>query len=610
MKTKRIFAFLTALVLCLALLPVVPRANAAFVDLHFEPYVFDRSNFNIENWNNFNADDFCRISFSSTGNIKSFKLRLRGEVTLPDGVGPGNITVTKLQWSPGTVFDPNSAHDVDRADAYDYGNFGVRWKDESKHLAEVGIVDVWRNAISEMEAAGLKNTDPFTARATMTWSGGEYTFDHTFDNLRDIDDSDSAYYNRVGHYFIEGLDEPPAAVKAHINNSYYVLRSPSVKKNEDGTFSLTLSYFAKKDKTHNSNEYSGEDGFGGNEIYIVSSLNPNVFSDGHVYPARGVISMFQTIYATTATTKFGQWYNYSQDYDFSENSDYYRYTKTLTFQKGDTVSIAAGRTTSYWPKNSNTSVLNYGTYFHDCAYTFNYTFGDNGDEVPASHKLTIKYQLADGLQLQGVTLPEDYTDQVMEGVTYGIPSPDMSAYGLAPDIAAVTGTMGKEDQTVTVTYGIAHTLTVNYQLAPNVELPDGWSLPADCVMQVLEGSTYTVVTPKLADLTPDKESVTGTMGTENVSATVTYYARVSVTGEENGDELTYTVRYCPVNALLLAARYGANGRMTYARTVTVPAGYSQGTLIMGSAGEKYKLMLVDRTTYAPLCRAWESEPDA
>ncbi len=591
---KRILASLAALVLCLTLLPVVQRANAAFVDLQFEPYELDPDDFDIEDWNNYKTNGACRISEHTTTNLfmENFQIDLLGEVTLPAGVTPGSITVTKMQWSPGPVFDPNKAHDPVRRTYY--GNYGVRWKDEAKRLAEVGIVEIWENVIPEMEGAGLKNTDPFTVRATLTWSGGEYTLDHTFDSLRDIDD-----LAKWPNNYIEGLEEPPAAVKAHGNGSYYVLRYPSVKKNGDGTFDLTLSYLVKKDKP--TNEYSSEHASGGNAIYIYGSREPNVFGGGQAYPARGVITMSNKEYHSLVTFGFTAWHNYDRDGDFPSESDYYRYTKTLTFNKGDTVSIAAGRTTSYWPDNSSgAAALNSGTYYHSPAYTYNYTFGD---EAPETHTLTINYALAGGLSWPGGA-PEPYTEQIMEGVTYNIPSPEFA--GLAPDIEAVTGTMGKSDVTVTVTYGTAHTLTVNYQLAPGVSLPAGRSLPSACVMQVLEGGTYTVKTPRLGDLVPDKEIVIGEMGTEDKSETVTYYGRLSVIGEVNGDELTYTVRYCPANALLLAARYGANGRMTYASTVAVPSGDSQDTLIMGGAGGKYKLLLVDRTTFAPLCRAWES----
>ena len=586
MKTKRIFAFLTALVLCLALLPVVPHAQAAFVDLQFTPYVFDPKNPG-------QMYSYCNLDGSSGGHgsfLDSFTFNLIGEEVLPSGVAPADVAVTKLQWSPGTVFVTANAHDFPLS----LSEYSFKWLNENARMAKLYLRNTSESVITEMETAGLHNTDPFTVRVTQTWNGGVYTFDYTYDGLISLGTT----------YYFEGLEEyygPSKSITSHIDNNIFAIQQPTVKKNSDGTYDFTVSYLRKKDTSNYSHDEKGT-WINFPQCFLVEAQN--VFSD-KAYNTRGVINRdCLTSYWVS---------NYSRDDSFpSEN--YERYTRTMTFKAGQSISAEMLMYTEYRVIGSTEGREHeQGYYYHDLAWTFNYTFGGSSgeDEVPASHTLTINYVLADGAVMPaGVTLPETYTEQIMEGVTYNIPSPDMSAYGLAPDIAAVTGTMGKEDQTVTVTYGTAHKLTVNYELGEGVSLPAGRSLPDACVMLVPEGGAYTVVTPKLADLTPDKDSVTGTMGTEDVSATVTYYARVSVTGEENGDELTYTVRYCPVNALLLAARYGANGRMTYARTVTVPAGYSQGTLIMGSAGEKYKLMLVDRTTYAPLCRAWESEPDA
>ena len=611
MKTKRIFAFLTALVLCLALLPVVPHAQAAFVDLQFTPYVFDPTLLTQDNYESFDYNyavtgnyegAYCSISY---GGVEGFAVRLFGEETLPAGVEPSSVRLTKLEWSPGTAFSPASAHIFRDSNL----NGCLTWKDENARVAYF-FADNYSEAtvMADMEAAGLSNRDPFTVRATQSWSGGEYTFDYTFSDLQAL--HNLQYYGSC----LEGLNEPPFALKQHVFNNDYIIRQPTVKKQDNGLYGITFKVFMKKSPTG-----TGYDEFGiwDNRVAFIVVPEKDYFTGGSLVPSHGAIDCRDTFYPTTSAYvnpfKSGQ-----QD---SPDENYYMYEFTLSrindasgvghnFGEGESVSIIAVLETAYSPTSKDKNTPKPGRdeswrYYHDPAWTFNCTFGS---EAPETHKLTVNYALAGGLSWPGGSAPTPYTEQIMEGVTYNIPSPEFA--GLAPDIEVVTGTMGKEDQTVTVTYGIAHTLTVNYELGEGVSLPAGRSLPDACVMLVPEGGAYTVVTPKLADLTPDKDSVTGTMGTEDVSATVTYYARVSVTGEENGDELTYTVRYCPVNALLLAARYGANGRMTYARTVTVPAGYSQGTLIMGSAGEKYKLMLVDRTTYAPLCRAWESEPDA
>ena len=579
MKTKkRILASLAALALCLTLLPVVQRADAAFVDLQFEPYVYDPEDPG-------QMYSYCNLDGSSGEHgsfLDSFTFNLIGEEVLPPGVDPAGVTVTKLQWSPGTAFAAANAHDFPLS----LSEYSFRRVDESARLAKLYLRNTSKAVITAMETAGLHNTDPFTVRVTQTWNGGVYTFDYTYDGLISLGTN----------YYFEGLEEyyaPSKSITSHINNSIFAIQQPTVKKNSDGTYDFTVSYLRKKDTSNYSYDEKGT-WINFPQCFLVEAQN--VFSD-KAYNTRGVINRdCLTSYWVS---------NYSRDDSFpSEN--YERYTRTMTFEAGQSISAEMLMYTEYRVLGSTEGREHEpGYYYHDLAWSFNYTFGgSNGEEEPKTHTLTINYALAGGLSWPGGSAPEPYTEQIMEGVTYNIPSPEFA--GLAPDVAVVTGTMGKEDQTVTVTYGTAHTLTVNYQLAPGVVLPAGRSLPSACVMQVLEGGTYTVKTPRLGDLVPDKEVVIGEMGTEDKSETVTYYGRLSVTGEVNGDELTYTVRYCPANALLLAARYDANGRMTYARTVAVPSGDSQDTLIMGGAGEKYKLLLVDRTTFAPLCRAWES----
>ncbi len=579
---KRILASLAALALSLTLLPVVPHAQAAFVDLQFEPYEFDPKNPG-------QMYSYCNLDGSSGEHgsfLDSFTFNLIGEEVLPPGVDPAGVTVTKLQWSPGTAFAAANAHDFPLS----LSEYSFRWVDESARLAKLYLRNTSKAVITAMETAGLHNTDPFTVRVTQAWNGGVYTFDYTYDGLISLGTN----------YYFEGLEEyyaPSKSITSHIDNSIFAIQQPTVKKNSDGTYDFTVSYLRKKDTSNYSYDEKGT-WINFPQCFLVEAQN--VFSD-KAYNTRGVINRdCLTSYWVS---------NYSRDDSFpSEN--YERYTRTMTFEAGQSISAEMLMYTEYRVLGSTEGREHEpGYYYHDLAWTFNYTFGGSSghDEAPETHTLTINYALAGGLSWPGGA-PEPYIEQIMEGVTYNIPSPEFD--GLAPDVAVVTGTMGKEDQTVTVTYGTAHTLTVNYQLAPGVVLPVGRSLPSARVMQVLEGGTYTVKTPRLGDLVPDKEIVIGEMGTEDKSETVTYYGRLSVIGEVNGDELTYTVRYCPTNALLLAARYNETGRLTYARTVAVPSGDSQDTLIMGGAGEKFKLLLVDRTTFAPLCRAWESEPDA
>lgn len=74
----------------------------------------------------------------------------------------------------------------------------------------------------------------------------------------------------------------------------------------------------------------------------------------------------------------------------------------------------------------------------------------------------------------------------------------------------------------------------------------------------------------------------------------------------DGSKLNWKVTGAPEGAILIAARY-SNGRMTDLQTTSVTAGKSSGTFIMAETGLEYKVMLVDNTTYTPLCKAWISD---
>lgn len=82
-----------------------------------------------------------------------------------------------------------------------------------------------------------------------------------------------------------------------------------------------------------------------------------------------------------------------------------------------------------------------------------------------------------------------------------------------------------------------------------------------------------------------------------------------VKGDVQNDRLVALAVSAPGNALLIAAVYDGSGRQAGVRTVPVTdvaqAPYDTGlTVASGCTG---KLMLVDKTTFAPLCAAWSSE---
>ena len=107
------------------------------------------------------------------------------------------------------------------------------------------------------------------------------------------------------------------------------------------------------------------------------------------------------------------------------------------------------------------------------------------------------------------------------------------------------------------------------------------------------------------------------LGTANITATaldgsgkaatctVTVNAKArSVTGSVSGANLTYSVENAPSGAKLLAAWYDSDGKLLGSASASPAAGDSTGKLTVGAGAAKYRLMLVDGSTFAPLCPAW------
>ena len=69
--------------------------------------------------------------------------------------------------------------------------------------------------------------------------------------------------------------------------------------------------------------------------------------------------------------------------------------------------------------------------------------------------------------------------------------------------------------------------------------------------------------------------------------------------------LVATVR-APDGGMLIAASYDANGRMVGAMVKFCDTESEKREAIPVAAGARYRLMLVDENTYAPLCEAWDS----
>ncbi len=137
-----------------------------------------------------------------------------------------------------------------------------------------------------------------------------------------------------------------------------------------------------------------------------------------------------------------------------------------------------------------------------------------------------------------------------------------------------------------------------------VELRDG-ALTASGGTCAVSGSITTAVAGKgcaTVDGTGEWSAVATGSGAQNLTYKLVCLPAVSV---RNG------VVTAPANARLIVASYDAQGRMQTVKTFTAPAKGWTGVPVAEIARgadfalpNAYRLMLVDASTFAPLCEAW------
>jgi uncharacterized repeat protein (TIGR02543 family) len=142
---------------------------------------------------------------------------------------------------------------------------------------------------------------------------------------------------------------------------------------------------------------------------------------------------------------------------------------------------------------------------------------------------TIRHVYEDGRPV-GDSAP-DYTLENVAGGT-AIPPTDyvgdyvVTGYEADKTRADLVGTMPAQNVVVTITYVSTYrTLTVHYVFANNVEDASkrGTQAAPDHVDRVLVGGEYTVFSPTIDKYIPSRETVTGTMGTTDITVIVYYY---------------------------------------------------------------------------------------
>ena len=138
----------------------------------------------------------------------------------------------------------------------------------------------------------------------------------------------------------------------------------------------------------------------------------------------------------------------------------------------------------------------------------------------------VVYKSSTGIELGSTTVTKKF------GTTNTIAPPDFTGY-TTPAAQSVTwdSTTAK---TITFVYNpIEYSLTINYQYE------GGGQAAATYTGSVAYGATYSVTSPSITGYTPDKATVSGTMGAGNVEVTVTYMANTySVKFDANGGSST------------------------------------------------------------------------
>ena len=137
----------------------------------------------------------------------------------------------------------------------------------------------------------------------------------------------------------------------------------------------------------------------------------------------------------------------------------------------------------------------------------------------AVHSLFITYQTIDA--------PDSFlvlSETIDEGKDFYIISPYVEGY--APDLAVVEGTMQQSSIFIDVWYirgdAPTHWLTINYVYGDNEQAA------GQVRREYHQGEDYSIESPSIQDCVADKQTVSGRMGLDDVTVTVTYTARCSI----------------------------------------------------------------------------------
>ncbi len=172
-------------------------------------------------------------------------------------------------------------------------------------------------------------------------------------------------------------------------------------------------------------------------------------------------------------------------------------------------------------------------------YTITYT--------PKTYTLTINYKYANG-----GTAKSSYVKSVQYNEWYSVNSPTITGHSW--DKSIVSGNMPASDKTYTITY-----TPKTYKVTVNYVYSTGGTAATTKTQSVSYKSSYSISSPTVSGYTPDKSSVSGTMGLGDESYTVTYTKNAPV-------NYTLTIYYKYAD--------GGTAASTYTKTMEKGSSYS------------------------------------
>ncbi len=228
-------------------------------------------------------------------------------------------------------------------------------------------------------------------------------------------------------------------------------------------------------------------------------------------------------------------YTLTVNYKYSNGTTAYRsHTQSIKFNEW--YSINSPFLSGYsWSKSMVSGYMGAGNKTYDIIYT------------PKDYTLTVNYEYA-----TGGTAATSKTQSVSYGSSYSVSSPTVSGY--TPNKTVISGTMGKGDETYTVTY--TKNAPVNYTLTIYYKYADGGTAASTYTKTMEKGSSYSVSSPSVSGYTADKSTVSGTLNS-NTTVTVTYTKNPAT-------KYTLTIYY----------KYSSGGTAATTYTTTQESGYS------------------------------------